>query len=515
MAWGGRRRNRGGGRRAGRVAWRAAGGRRGGAAGGVAAAGGEGASRSGWAGVQPVGSGRSWTRGCSPRRPPRASPRRCSGGGYVIDALEAALWALRTTSTFEDGVLAAVNLGDDADTTAAIYGQLAGAIHGLEGIPERWRAKLHRGDEIVAMADALYDLDHSRPALARYAHVRPTRVVECRTSEEVAEAIRSANGSRSAAAAIASRGARPPRHADRRRPDRPCPPRRHTGDDRRRRAARRDLRHARTTRPHARRRLRPDRRDRRADARRRDRHPRRRHGLTCDELVAATVVLADGRIVHMDDHPDLLWALKGRAEPASASSATSFFTTVPGERTTVFDVIVPRTPETVAAWEHWGPARARGARREPADPRRRGPPLRRLHRTARGAERHLAVMPGDGRSRSSIPRGQAVARGQRPDDGEDVRSPAPGTSSADRLRCTASSTSCRSAAPSTPASDATAYPHRTRSSACTSKPPTRRRPTRSWTAGPARRLSQLPRARPRGLGPRVPPRQSRATARAP
>ena len=54
-------------------------------------------------------------------------PPAVRGGGYVIDALEAALWALRSTASFEAGVLAAVNLGDDADTTAAIYGQLAGA----------------------------------------------------------------------------------------------------------------------------------------------------------------------------------------------------------------------------------------------------------------------------------------------------------------------------------------------------------------------------------------------------
>ena len=62
-------------------------------------------------------------------------PPAVRGGGYVVDALEAALWALRSTSTFEAGVLAAVNLGDDADTTAAIYGQLAGAVYGLDGHP--------------------------------------------------------------------------------------------------------------------------------------------------------------------------------------------------------------------------------------------------------------------------------------------------------------------------------------------------------------------------------------------
>ena len=49
-------------------------------------------------------------------------PPAIRGGGYIVDALEAALWALRSTRTFEHGVLAAVNLGDDADTTAAIFG---------------------------------------------------------------------------------------------------------------------------------------------------------------------------------------------------------------------------------------------------------------------------------------------------------------------------------------------------------------------------------------------------------
>ncbi len=86
------------------------------------------------------------------------SPPAIRGTGYVVDALEAALWAVWTTHTFEDAVLAAVNLGDDADTTAAIAGQLAGALHGLRAIPARWRERLHRIDEIIAMADALMDV---------------------------------------------------------------------------------------------------------------------------------------------------------------------------------------------------------------------------------------------------------------------------------------------------------------------------------------------------------------------
>ena len=60
-------------------------------------------------------------------------------GGYVIDTMEAALWAFQRTGSFREGVLLAVNLGHDADTTGAVYGQLAGAYYGVEGIPPEWR----------------------------------------------------------------------------------------------------------------------------------------------------------------------------------------------------------------------------------------------------------------------------------------------------------------------------------------------------------------------------------------
>jgi ADP-ribosyl-[dinitrogen reductase] hydrolase len=52
--------------------------------------------------------------------------------------LEAALWAVARTATFEDAVLTAANLGGDADTTAAITGQLAGALYGESAIPQQW-----------------------------------------------------------------------------------------------------------------------------------------------------------------------------------------------------------------------------------------------------------------------------------------------------------------------------------------------------------------------------------------
>ncbi|CAF4080011.1 unnamed protein product [Rotaria sordida] len=61
------------------------------------------------------------------------------GKGYIINALEAALWAFWSDEgSFEKGALNAVNLGDDTDTTAAIYGQLAGAHYGYKKIPEKW-----------------------------------------------------------------------------------------------------------------------------------------------------------------------------------------------------------------------------------------------------------------------------------------------------------------------------------------------------------------------------------------
>jgi len=85
------------------------------------------------------------------------------GTGYVVDALEAALWAFWTTDTFEAGALAAVNLGDDADTTGAIYGQLAGAYYGLDGIPERWRSTIALQDRILGLSDALWSLASSAP----------------------------------------------------------------------------------------------------------------------------------------------------------------------------------------------------------------------------------------------------------------------------------------------------------------------------------------------------------------
>lgn len=79
------------------------------------------------------------------------------GSGYVVEALEAALWCFHRTTSYRDAVLAATNLGHDADTTAAICGQLAGAYYGESGIPDAWLTKLAMGKEIRLLADQLFE----------------------------------------------------------------------------------------------------------------------------------------------------------------------------------------------------------------------------------------------------------------------------------------------------------------------------------------------------------------------
>ena len=86
----------------------------------------------------------------------RKEPPEIAGDGYVVRALEAALWAFHKTATYEEGCLLAVNLGGDADTTAAIFGQLAGAHYGLDGIPLRWREHVAHRPLIFKLADGLF-----------------------------------------------------------------------------------------------------------------------------------------------------------------------------------------------------------------------------------------------------------------------------------------------------------------------------------------------------------------------
>lgn len=112
-------------------------------------------------------------------------PPEIRGTGFCIDALEAALWAVVGATDFRDAVLRAANLGDDADTTAAIAGQLAGARWGMSGIPSPWRFRLKSHERLVSLADALFDMEVDAQPPSRWAHddqlhgwwVRPGQVL--------------------------------------------------------------------------------------------------------------------------------------------------------------------------------------------------------------------------------------------------------------------------------------------------------------------------------------------------
>jgi ADP-ribosyl-[dinitrogen reductase] hydrolase len=89
--------------------------------------------------------------------------------GYVVHSLNAALWCVARTNSFQEAVLLAANLGDDADTTAAITGQLAGALYGASGIPQNWLNKLAWREKIELMADELIE-----PTLEAYGELAAT-----------------------------------------------------------------------------------------------------------------------------------------------------------------------------------------------------------------------------------------------------------------------------------------------------------------------------------------------------
>lgn len=83
-------------------------------------------------------------------------PPAIRGGGLATESLEAALWAFFHSQSYEEGLLLAVNLGDDADSTGAVFGQLAGAFYGLPAIPGRWLEALWSSQLIMEYAQGLY-----------------------------------------------------------------------------------------------------------------------------------------------------------------------------------------------------------------------------------------------------------------------------------------------------------------------------------------------------------------------
>jgi ADP-ribosylglycohydrolase len=77
--------------------------------------------------------------------------------GYVLDTLEASIWCLLTTQSYEESVLRAVNLGSDTDTTAAVTGGLAGLYYGFGSIPEAWLQQVARRNDIDDLAKRFSD----------------------------------------------------------------------------------------------------------------------------------------------------------------------------------------------------------------------------------------------------------------------------------------------------------------------------------------------------------------------
>ena len=372
--------------------------------------------------------------GASPRRPPPVDaslhpkvlaaatstrePPAVRGGGYVIDALEAALWALRTTSSFEEGVLAAVNLGDDADTTAAIYGQLAGAHYGLDGIPARWRERVHQRDEILAFADALFDLDRSRPALARFAHIRPREIVSCTSPDDVRTALArgGAFAVRSGGHDFAGRSSTTGMLID-------LSPMDEIVIDETMVTVGAGVQlgplydalaaHGRTVAAGC--------------------GPTvgisgltlgggigilgRRHGLTCDQLVSAQVVLADGRIVECDAErePDLFWALRGAGGARFGVVTRLVLKTVPARENDRFRRRAPprprpRSDRRLAAL---GAARAGGTRGQPARDRQ-------ARRTSSAPTSAAATRPPASCRASTHPRGSRSSTCARPSSGSRI-----------------------------------------------------------------------------------------------
>ena len=85
------------------------------------------------------------------------NPPEIRGTGYVVHCLEAALWSFYTTHSFQEGCLRAVNLGDDADTTGAVYGQIAGAFYGVQAIPLEWQTRLAMSALVEQFAQDLFE----------------------------------------------------------------------------------------------------------------------------------------------------------------------------------------------------------------------------------------------------------------------------------------------------------------------------------------------------------------------
>ena len=93
----------------------------------------------------------------------RLSKKELKPSGYVVDTLICALWCFINTSSFEDAVCEAANLGGDADTIGAITGGMAGVYYGYDAIPDRWKEKILIKEQLTYIAKRIIKDNQARP----------------------------------------------------------------------------------------------------------------------------------------------------------------------------------------------------------------------------------------------------------------------------------------------------------------------------------------------------------------
>ena len=88
---------------------------------------------------------------------PYKTREEVNNSGWAVSTLDAALWAFNTTESFEEGLIAAVNLGGDSDSIGAVFGQIAGAYYGFDSIPERWVKAVKTWETVDALIECFLD----------------------------------------------------------------------------------------------------------------------------------------------------------------------------------------------------------------------------------------------------------------------------------------------------------------------------------------------------------------------
>ena len=87
----------------------------------------------------------------------KADRNRISSTGYVVDTLEAVIWSFFNTTSYEESVLTAINLGGDTDTIGALVGGLAGLYYGYNAIPGRWNQNILKKKEIADLVSEYFE----------------------------------------------------------------------------------------------------------------------------------------------------------------------------------------------------------------------------------------------------------------------------------------------------------------------------------------------------------------------